>query len=264
MADFRPIFDPSKAKEGLDAKGFLGKIRKVEWEARLRCPESRKNSKDPESGETKRNCDQAPWSPDDGTECPKCSTGGEDMKQLHVEIEPLDHQIEGATGAYHEWFTHSEQKTSKWMELMNHLLVAGVNVSKPGFTEQDLVGQELTWKRVDLKIGNFVSKDARMPFKATAAAKEAALGKGKAAATGAVKSASASTAAPKKGAASPLVKLDSELAKGMTEDQVKQFCKAAGIKKEVWNAHKTELGERLQQNGDGDEKTYMLAGGEDW
>lgn len=257
------IWNPKKAKEGLSAKGFVGRIREVEWQARMRCPNGRKNVKD-DDGKTVRKCTQIPWDANEATECPSCGTGGEEVKQLHLQIEPLDHEIEGATGAYHEWINSSERKDSKWVAFMEHLLAAGVPVDQEGFTEQKLVGRELLWKPTTLQLGSFKVDDARMPYRmpkdfvATAGGETPAAKVETAKPAGGIKKTG-------KGAATPLAKLEVELGKGMSKAQLKAFCQAAGIKKDDWAAHQTKLGDSLKIEGEGDEVTYKLVtSGENW
>lgn len=70
--------------------------------------------------------------------------GGE---QLEVSINPLDHEIGGETGFYHEWYGLVESKTSKWGEFLKRLEEMGIALK----SEKDLVGQKFLWEQPTLE-----------------------------------------------------------------------------------------------------------------
>lgn len=66
--------------------------------------------------------------------------------QVQIDIKPLDHEIQGETGCYHEWLPHSNSKNSKMGEFVNALNEAGV------FPEdnKDLIGVKGEWEESEL------------------------------------------------------------------------------------------------------------------
>jgi len=84
---------------------------------------------------------------------------GDFGEQLHIQIKPLDHEISGETGLYHEWFKYSERKQSKWGTLTKALEDLNVNFSGP----ESLVGKTFEWERKDIELGSFTAKDTLIP-----------------------------------------------------------------------------------------------------
>lgn len=68
--------------------------------------------------------------------------GGE---QYELQIKPLDHEIKGKTGCYHEWFSESDRRQSKFGEFIKALNSLGL---KPKKDLSDLVGKKFMWEEV--------------------------------------------------------------------------------------------------------------------
>lgn len=86
----------------------------------------------------------------------KSFEGKEAREQMHVQIKPLDHTIEGAqgTGTYHDWYTPSELKNSKWGMMLDAYEAIGVKLRGP----ESLVGVMAFFeKKKDIKMGEDIN-----------------------------------------------------------------------------------------------------------
>ena len=66
-------------------------------------------------------------------------------RQLHLLIRPMDHEIKGETGCYHEWYNPSKQTKSKWGIFVTRLKNAG---AMPKKDEKELEGKVFEWETV--------------------------------------------------------------------------------------------------------------------
>jgi hypothetical protein len=66
-------------------------------------------------------------------------------RQLHLQIRPLDHEVKGESGCYHEWYNPSRQKRSKWGMFVTRLHELGATPKKD---EKDLEGKVFEWETV--------------------------------------------------------------------------------------------------------------------
>lgn len=148
------------------------------------------------------------------------------VKQLHLQVKPLDHEVHGikGTGNYHEWFTFSDRKNSKWGIFTSTLKGIGVFVK----SEKDLVGKKFVFTRKTLDFGEEISKakDVLLPLSSF---------------TGTIPPVTAPTAAP--------VTVSTETKRnwdelhdtmekmGMTEKQIRMWCTRNGISMKEVNEH---------------------------
>jgi len=82
-------------------------------------------------------------------------------EQLHLQIEPLDHEIQGKTGMYHAWYSYTTRKQSKYGEFLNRLEALGFADLSDDFSE--IIGKDMEWERCDIKVGNMVATDVLLP-----------------------------------------------------------------------------------------------------
>ncbi|MBU2534505.1 MAG: hypothetical protein KKB37_17330 [Alphaproteobacteria bacterium] len=163
---------------------------------------------------------------------------GDYGEQLHMVVKPLDHDVKGETGAYHEWFKYSDRKKSKWGEFIKLLGELGINMAKG---EKELEGREFRFERRDIEFG----KDAETgdTFKAEDVLLPVAIENG---------------GKSGKKAKVDFTELDNKLkGDGMSTSQIEIWTKRNGIPKRDVNEHLTGLeeSEKLEKTEDG---TYYL------
>ena len=169
-------------------------------------------------------------------------------EQLHVAIRPKDHEVKGATGCYHEWFSFSTKKNSKWGAWLGALKECGVTVKDDSEMEK-LKGKTFVWQSKTIRFGEdkdgkvIEAKDLRLPVSAVDASGKP---------TG-MKKTEMVTAKAVASPAKPIdfTELDGKLKEdGFTQGQIYKWAERKGVLKAEVNAYM----EGLQKAGRLEEK----------
>jgi len=90
--------------------------------------------------------------------------GGLSKERLHLQIRPLDHQIdgEGGSGAYPLYIPDSERKNSKWGFFKNKLKESGFLFSQLGEGGKGLLGKTFIWRRETRKFFETQERETTM------------------------------------------------------------------------------------------------------
>lgn len=172
-------------------------------------------------------------------------------EQLHVAIRPKDHEVKGSTGQYHEWFTFSTKKNSKWGAWLGALKECGVTVKDDSEMDK-LKGKTFVWQSKTIKFGEdkdgkvIEAKDLRLPIQAVdASGKPVGL-----------KKSEAPKAAAAAGKPVDFSDLDAKLKEdGFTQFQIYKWAERKGVLKAEVNAYM----EGLQKAGRLEEKDGLFA-----
>lgn len=89
-----------------------------------------------------------------------------DIPQMHIGIKPLDHEVKGKTGMYHEYFRDSNAKKSPIAEFVRRANKLGIVPETNGkFDASKFIGMEAYFREEDMIFSDTMVKEGvRLPF----------------------------------------------------------------------------------------------------